>query len=178
MTDTWTEAQAKGVLVVPGMGWTDDGDAYTVKGVSRPVPTGRPVLTSIVPETLPVDPPDIFLTCIGTGFTRDCYIRFAGQSERTDFINDTELRTVIKGEYWQAPATVAVTVYSEDRGSSDALPFIFTAAEREDDAVPEGSVAEVLAWVGHDPQRAAQALDAERAGQNRSTLIAQLGDIA
>jgi hypothetical protein len=44
--------------------------------------------------------------------------------------------------------------------------------------VPQGTIAEVLAWVGDDPGRARAALDAERAGQNRSTLINQLEAIA
>jgi hypothetical protein len=38
-------------------------------------------------------------------------------------------------------------------------------------------VAEVLAWVGDDPERAAQALQAERDGQQRSTLIARLEEL-
>lgn len=44
--------------------------------------------------------------------------------------------------------------------------------------VPEGIAAEVLLWVDDDPARAQAALDAERAGQNRSTLIAKLESIA
>jgi hypothetical protein len=45
---------------------------------------------------------------------------------------------------------------------------------REGDGPPNGTVQEVLDWVGDDPARAQEALDAERAGQNRSTLIAEL----
>jgi hypothetical protein len=44
--------------------------------------------------------------------------------------------------------------------------------------VPEGTVSEVMCWVDDDPARAQQALDAEYAGQNRSTLIGQLEAIA
>lgn len=40
--------------------------------------------------------------------------------------------------------------------------------------VPDGTVDEVLDWVGDDPDRAQQALQAEQEGQNRSTLIAEL----
>jgi hypothetical protein len=40
--------------------------------------------------------------------------------------------------------------------------------------VPEGTVQDVLDWVGDDPGRAQEALDAERVGQQRSTLISQL----
>jgi len=40
--------------------------------------------------------------------------------------------------------------------------------------VPDGTAQEVMGWVGDDPARAQAALDKERAGQNRSTLISQL----
>lgn len=48
-----------------------------------------------------------------------------------------------------------------------------TGDETGDD-VPQGTIDEVLGWVGGDHDRAQRALEAERAGQNRSTLIAQL----
>jgi hypothetical protein len=44
--------------------------------------------------------------------------------------------------------------------------------------VPQGTIAEVLAWVGDDRERAQAALDAEYEGAIRSTLIAQLEAIA
>lgn len=44
--------------------------------------------------------------------------------------------------------------------------------------VPEGTVADTLAWVDGDPARAQAALDAEYAGANRSSLINQLEPIA
>jgi len=44
--------------------------------------------------------------------------------------------------------------------------------------VPQGTAADVLAWVGDDPARAQAALDAEYVGANRSTLIAKLEPIA
>lgn len=44
--------------------------------------------------------------------------------------------------------------------------------------VPEGTVNEVMCWVDGDPDRADEALAAERDGQGRSTLIAQLEAIA
>jgi hypothetical protein len=40
--------------------------------------------------------------------------------------------------------------------------------------VPTGTIAEVLDWAGEDPARVQSALNAERAGQNRSTLITEL----
>jgi hypothetical protein len=41
-------------------------------------------------------------------------------------------------------------------------------------SVPDGTVEAILAWVGDDPERAQAALEAERAGKNRSTLISEL----
>jgi hypothetical protein len=44
--------------------------------------------------------------------------------------------------------------------------------------VPDGTVQEVLDWVGDDPDRAERALEAERLGDGRSTLISKLEAIA
>lgn len=52
-----------------------------------------------------------------------------------------------------------------------------TEGSTEGSEVPTGTVEEVKEWVGDDPDRARQALEAERAGQNRSTLIAYLEEI-
>lgn len=46
------------------------------------------------------------------------------------------------------------------------------------DNVPEGTVSDVLAWVGDSPTRAQAALDYEYEGQERSTLITRLEAIA
>lgn len=37
--------------------------------------------------------------------------------------------------------------------------------------VPEGTIGDILAWVGDDPARAELALDAELAGKRRKTLV-------
>lgn len=42
---------------------------------------------------------------------------------------------------------------------------------------PEGSIKTVLAWVGDDKAKAAAALDAEKVGQKRTTLVKELEDI-
>lgn len=47
-------------------------------------------------------------------------------------------------------------------------------AGQGDVPVPDGTVEEVLAWVGADVDRAALALDYERAHKNRSTLVTAL----
>lgn len=43
-----------------------------------------------------------------------------------------------------------------------------------DTVVPVGTIAEVLAWVGEDHDRALRALAAEEVGQNRKSLIKTL----
>jgi hypothetical protein len=55
---------------------------------------------------------------------------------------------------------------------SDSLPQDITQSPA--DAVPAGTLAEILAWVGSDPDRAEKALAAERAGHGRKTLISRL----
>ena len=44
----------------------------------------------------------------------------------------------------------------------------------DSDDVPDGTIQEVLEWVGDDSERAQRALDVERTGQNRSSLVSQL----
>jgi len=47
------------------------------------------------------------------------------------------------------------------------------------DAVPDGTAADVLAWVGDDHDKAAKALEAEQAREKpRSTLVAALEKLA
>lgn len=43
---------------------------------------------------------------------------------------------------------------------------------------PTGTIAEILDWVGGNPDRAEIALDAELSGQNRKNLVRQLRAIA
>jgi hypothetical protein len=64
------------------------------------------------------------------------------------------------------------------------LPAVETSSEEPQNApqtegpvVPEGSIKDVLGWVGEDPTRAQAALDAETAGDNRKTLVKELNVI-
>lgn len=173
---TWLQdAQAAGVLVLDPASYTSDGDAYTLEGAARPPATGRPVLDSLDPDTFAVGDPDAVLRCLGSGFSRDSFIAFAGRAERTDFVSDTELRTGVDSASWQAADTVEVAVVAPARGSSASLPFTITAGAASD--VPEGTVADVLTWVGGDLDRARRALDRERAEANRRTLIERLEEL-
>lgn len=51
------------------------------------------------------------------------------------------------------------------------------AEEPQAPVVPAGNVSEVLEWVGEDKERAQLALDAEKAGHNRKTLVKQLKEL-
>ena len=51
------------------------------------------------------------------------------------------------------------------------------ATDADGDGVPDGNVGQVLDWVGDDPERARQALDAETAGKNRAGITGPLGKL-
>jgi hypothetical protein len=64
---------------------------------------------------------------------------------------------------------------SDDADVTDEESTTESATETtEEDGPPSGTIEEVKAWVGDDPERAQQALDAEREGQNRQTLVSYL----
>lgn len=52
------------------------------------------------------------------------------------------------------------------------------APEEATQGVPEGSAADVLAWVGEDKDRAKEALEVEQAGQQRIGLSRKLKELA
>lgn len=123
MSDWLSDATGQGVWALADSGYTSDGDAYTVAGVTRPPPTGKPVLTSVEPPQFVVGSPSVALHCLGSGFTRECFIAFAGQPERTDFHDDTDVSTLIDTRYWGSADTVKVAVASMTRGGSQTLDF-------------------------------------------------------
>jgi hypothetical protein len=121
----YTQAQAQGVAVLYGKGYTSDGDAYTLAGVSRPVPTTPPVVTALNPNTLPVTAPATAVLINGSDFTRDCRVSFGGATPPTSFHSDTELEVTINPADWSA-GIVQVLVAWSDRGPSNAVDFTFT----------------------------------------------------
>lgn len=48
------------------------------------------------------------------------------------------------------------------------------SVKTNENGVPEGTIDEVLAWVGDDEEKAQLALDAETAGKNRTSLVNKL----
>lgn len=174
MADPWADACEVGVAVLDPTSWSDDGDAYTLLGVSRPVPTTAPVVNACAPATLAQDDPAQEVLVQGSGFMREDRVVFGGATPPTGYHTDTELAVWVDPSKWQ-PGTLDVLVGWSTRGPSNRTTFDITApVVAASSGVPEGTVAEVLDWVGEDPERARQALEAERAGQQRTTLTSQL----
>lgn len=77
------------------------------------------------------------------------------------------------------PKTVASKKDRADKvvgGQPTTKPII--AAGADPDAVPEGTVPEILSWVGEDAERAQKALDAEvESSKPRKGLVASLTEI-
>jgi hypothetical protein len=105
----------------------------------EPDPNPVPVLDSINPSELPVGPPaDTVLHCIGSGFTTDSVIRFGDVDERTDFVSDSEVSTIITGGLFPSPDDVLVTVSTPapGGGESAAQLFSFTPVEPPEEDPP------------------------------------------
>jgi hypothetical protein len=100
----------------------------------------------------------------------------AGTSD--DDSDDAEATT--STEDGEASATDPNPEPEPELGTTSTNPFSDDAGEAGtvyQSEVPDGTVEDVKSWVGDDPERARQALEAERAGQNRSTLVTYLEGI-
>lgn len=75
-----------------------------------------------------------------------------------------------------APRTQAPIASVEAEETEEVQESTETAPEPQ--GVPDGPAAEVLAWVGEDKDRAAEALEAEEAGQQRVGLTKKLKELA
>jgi hypothetical protein len=103
------------------------GDA----GGSESVPvSGRPVVTAINPVSLEVGPPaDTVLVVTGRNFHPDAQIRFGTILERTDWVSDGEVSTIITGGMFPGenpaiPVTVRNVAAAQE--STPPLYFAFT----------------------------------------------------
>lgn len=67
-----------------------------------------------------------------------------------------------------------------DGSGQQPPPEVVTLTGATTGGVPDGTATDVIRWVGDDPARARQALDAEQAKGDdaRSTLVAKLGKLA
>ena len=72
-------------------------------------------------------------------------------------------------------APVAVPVV--DSFNQPVVETPVEAPQTAETEVPEGSIKDVLGWVGEDTTKAQKALDAEKSGDKRTTLISKLESI-
>lgn len=72
--------------------------------------------------------------------------------------------------------TIDTKVDAEDLETPE-VPDATRDLETPEETVPRGTVHEVLDWVGTDKARAQKALDAEKDGAERVTLISALEDV-
>lgn len=79
-------------------------------------------------------------------------------------------RRVRRGETIEVADRIAERLCEQPRNWVDPD----APADAPADTAPEGTIADVLAWVGTDPVRAAAALAAERDGKGRKKLLDQL----
>jgi hypothetical protein len=89
--------------------------------------TDAPVVTALEPDTVAIGAPSFTLRVLGTGFTADSVIVFAGQDEPTTVVSDTEVTTGVNMAVWLGPDALPVLVRNGE-SASDALTFTFTEA--------------------------------------------------
>jgi hypothetical protein len=91
-----------------------------------------PVLGSLEPATLEVPGPDTEIVLHGTGFNENTIINWNGGDEVTEFVSDTELRTIVKPSTVSSeiplPFVLPVYVWHGDDNRSNVLDFTFIPA--------------------------------------------------
>jgi hypothetical protein len=105
-------------------------------------------------------------------------VRDAQAEHRDQVLNEAQARE--QADEAGEPEPGAPRAAGDHAGSDETDDTDDTAdtAEGSDqtDGPPSGTIEDVKGWVGEDPDRAQQALDAEREGQNRATLVSYLED--
>ena len=81
-----------------------------------------PVVTSLNPNTAVLGSPSFDVHVMGSGFTAESIIMFAGQPEPTTFVSSTELTTGVNMDVWLGPDSVPVAVET-DGVASDPVMF-------------------------------------------------------
>lgn len=114
----------EGRIVIPNTGYRDDGDAYTVQGVSRPAP-GTPNITALTPATIAHTAQPLTVKITGTNFALGDVVTFGGASPPTQFHNDKELAVNIDPRKWSA-GQLDVQVAMSTRGPSNRVQFAVT----------------------------------------------------
>ena len=89
-----------------------------------------PTLNSVNPASLPVPGPDSVVALHGTGFNEDTIINWNGGDEITEFISETEVRTLVKPSTVEAPLPFTLPVYVwHGSVQSNTIDFTFTEEE-------------------------------------------------
>jgi IPT/TIG domain len=97
-----------------------------------PDPELAPTLDSLDPNTAVLGSEDITLRCLGSNFTEDSIINFAGQPEPIVFVSAGEITTGVKPSLGWGVVTVPVFVQNADgQIAHPPLDFTFTEAEPE-----------------------------------------------
>ena len=79
-----------------------------------PDPALAPTLTSLDPNTAVLGSEDFTLRCLGTNFTEESVINFAGQPEPIVFVSAEEITTIVKPSLGWGAVTVPVCVQNAD----------------------------------------------------------------
>jgi hypothetical protein len=86
-----------------------------------------PVITSLEPATCAIGDPDFTLDVVGTGFSAESVIHFAGHDEPTVFNEPDTVSTGVKPSLWLEPVTVQCSVRNGPV-ESDPVDFVFRDA--------------------------------------------------
>ena len=101
--------------LITAWGYLDQAAAFIAEDAAMDV---TPTLTSIAPATLTVPGPDTEVVFQGTGFNENTVINWNGGDEATEFVSETELRTVVKPSTVEAPLPFSLPVYVHHGGLS------------------------------------------------------------
>jgi hypothetical protein len=147
-----------------------------------------PTIATLTPSTVAASAAATLITVEGSNFAADSVIEIDQVAVATTFVDDTTLTTSYDPT---VAATVQFSVRNANEAESNSVPFVVSAAADEpadDDEEPTDpsstafdpsshNIEEVRTYVntlrnqGHGRRETQRVLDAERAGQNRVTLI-------
>ena len=128
-----------------------------------------PTISSLVPATGSAAAGPITVHVHGTRYEAGSVVEIDQAAQATTFVSATELTV----SYDPAAAgTVLFTVRNPNDEESNSSPFVVAALVSDD--VSHMTIAGVQQFIEQHPDLLREALDFEKAGKNRSTLVAWL----
>ena len=128
----WTGAcSGTGACGVTVNSATDVGATFDTDRVDRPLtPNPTPVVTSVLPGSLPAGGAATTLTVNGSGFVVTSVVRWNGTARTTTFVSKTQLQAAITKADLTTAGSVPVTVFNPTPGggTSGAVSFVIGAA--------------------------------------------------